>query len=222
MRRGQHATGDSSFGRSAGVSVGRGAILIAVAFVIGLILLQKTDKTPRAVRTTPNATPTTAPNLTFPTTVTTTGGHAPSTVKVLVANGTNTPGAASRVVPPLSAAGYNVLAPTDATKTYKATNPRQSVVYFTPGYDLDAKIIATHLTLQLSAVQSLPTSAPVANTQGANVIVIVGPDLAGASSGTTATTSHTATTARTATTVHTTTTAHTATTARPATTTTKP
>ena len=197
------------------MSVGRGAILIAVAFVVGLILLQKTDKAPKVVRTTPNATPTTSPNVTFPTTTSTPGGHAPASVKVLVANGTNTPGAASRVVPPLTTAGYNVLAPTDATKTYKATNPRASVVYYTPGYDLDAKIIATHLTLQLSAVQPLPTTAPVANTQGANVIVVVGPDLAGASSGTTATTAHTtATTARTtATTARTTpTTARTATT----------
>jgi hypothetical protein len=60
---------------------------------------------------------------------------------------------------------------------------------------------------------ALPTTAPVANTQGANVIVVVGPDLAGASSGTTATTAHTATTARTtATTAHTTTTVHTTTT----------
>ena len=116
--------------------------------------------------------------------------------------------------------------PADRSKA----NTRQSVVYFTPGYDLDAKIIATHLTLQLSAVQALPTTAPVANTQGANVIVVVGPDLAGASSGTTATTAHTATTARTtattarttATTARTATTVHTTTTARPATTTTKP
>jgi hypothetical protein len=199
------------------MSVGRGAILIGVAFVVGLILLQKTDKAPKVVRTTPNV-PTTTPNITFPTTSTSLGGHAPASVKVLVANGTNTPGAASRVVPPLTAAGYNVLAPTDATKTAKAAT-RQSVVYYTPGYDLDAKIIATHLTLQLSAVQALPTTAPVANTQGANVIVVVGPDLAGASSGTTATTAHTATTARTtATTAHTATTVHTATTARTATT----
>jgi len=205
------------------MSVGRGAILIAVAFVVGLILLQKTDKAPKVVRTTPNATPTTSPNITFPTTSTSLGGHAPASVKVLVANGTGTAGAASRVVPPLTAAGYNVLAPTDATKTAKA-NTRQSVVYFTPGYDLDAKIIATHLTLQLSAVQALPTTAPVANTQGANVVVVVGPDLAGASSGTTATTARTtATTARTtATTARTATTVHTTTTARPATTTTKP
>jgi hypothetical protein len=204
------------------MSVGRGAILIAVAFIVGLILLQKTDKTPKVVRTTPSATPTTSPNILVPTTSTSLGGHAPSSVKVLVANGTNTPGAASRVVPPLTSAGYNVLAPTDATKAVKASNLRQSVVYYTPGYDLDAKIIATHLTLQLSAVQALPTTAPVANTQGANVIVVVGPDLAGASSGT-ATTVHTATTARTtATTAHTATTVHTTTTARPATTTTKP
>jgi hypothetical protein len=150
------------------------------------------------VRTTPNVTPTTSPNITFPTTTSTPGGHAPASVKVLVANGTNTAGAASRVVPPLTSAGYNVLAPTDATKAAKAST-RASVVYYTPTYDLDAKIIATHLTLQLSAVQPLPTTAPVANTQGANVIVVVGPDLAGASSGgTTATTAHTtATTART-------------------------
>ena len=207
------------------MSVGRGAILIAVAFVIGLILLQKTDRAPRSVSTTPTVrVPTTSPNLTLPTTSSTLTGHSPASVKVLVANGTNTGGAASRVVTPLTQAGYNVLAPTDASKTYKATNPRQSVVYYTPGYDLDAKIIATRLTLQLTAVQALPTTAPVANTQGANVLVVVGPDLAGASTGgTTATTARTtATTARTATTVHTTTTVHTATTAKPATTPTKP
>lgn len=206
------------------MSVGRGAILIAVAFVIGLVLLQKTDRAPRSVSTTPTVrVPTTSPNLTLPTTPTTLGGHSPATVKVLVANGTNTAGAASRVVPPLTQAGYNVLAPTDATKAAKAAT-RSSFVYYEPGYDLDAKIIATRLTLQLTAVQAMPNPAPVASTQGANVLVVVGPDLAGASSGgTTATTARTtATTARTATTVHTTTTVHTATTAKPATTTTKP
>ncbi|MBV8693776.1 MAG: LytR C-terminal domain-containing protein [Actinobacteria bacterium] len=196
------------------MSVGRGAILIAVAFVIGLILLQKTDRAPSTTVKTPTVTVTTSPNLTLPTTPTTLGGHTPSSVKVLVVNGTNTAGAASRVVPPLTQAGYNVLAPTDATKTAKSST-RQSVVYFTPGYDLDAKIIATRLTLQLTAVEALPATAPVANTQEANVLVLVGPDLAGASGGTTATTGRTtATTARTtATTARTTaTTAHTSTT----------
>ena len=117
-------------------------------------------------------------------------GHLPKDVKVLVANGTTTAGAASRVVQPLTAAGYNVLAPTDATKAAK-TATRSSVVYFTPGYDLDARFIATRLTLQPTAVQTLPATPPVANTQGANVIVVVGPDLAGSGS-TTATTAHTA------------------------------
>jgi hypothetical protein len=201
------------------MSVGRGAILIAAAFVIGLILLQKTDRTPRSVRTQTGATPTTSPALTLPTTATTVvTGHQSKDVKVLVANGTNTAGAASRVVQPLTAAGYNVLAPTDATKAAKAST-KTSVVYFTPGYDQDARVIAVRIGLQQTAVQTMPAAPPVSNTQGANVIVVIGPDLAG--SGGTATTARTGTTARTPTTVRTSTTAHASTTAKPATTTTK-
>ena len=205
------------------MSVGRGAVLILVAFVIGLVLLQKTDRAARSVSTKPNVTvPTTIPNLGLSTTITTLGGHLPKDVKVLVANGTTTAGAASRVVPTLTGAGYNVLAPTDATKAAK-TATRSSVVYYTPGYDTDARIIGVRLTLQATAVQPLPATPPVTNTQGANVLVVVGPDLAG-TGGTTATTARTtATTARTtATTSRTPTTVHTTTTAKPATTTTKP
>jgi hypothetical protein len=195
------------------MSVGRGAVLIAAAFIIGLILLQKTDRAPRSVRTQGGVTPTTLPSLTLPTTGSTIQtGHQAKDVKVLVANGTNTPGAASRVVQTLTTSGYNVLAPTDATKAAKTTT-RASVVYFTPGYDQDARVIAVRAGLQQTAVLALPATPPVASTQGANVVVLIGPDLAG-SGGTTATTSRTATTARTATTSRSPTTVHTATTSR--------
>src|SRR5207253_10724892 len=129
---------------------------------------------------------------------------------VLPANGTPTSGAAAGTGQRLKDAHYNVLA---ATNTTKGANT--SSVEYQPGFEREARVVAQLLGLPDSSVQGISNPAPVADSRDANIIVIVGPDLATRSA-----TPTPPTTARRATPTTgrpTPTTARTATTARPAT-----
>src|SRR4051812_23947856 len=206
-RGGRHAADDNSFGRSAGTTALRGAALLAVAGVLGIILLQASDdndpfNTPvvagRSTQSTNRDTSTTRPPAATTTTV---ALRAAAQVKVLAANGTTTKGLGGRVKDRLSAAGYNALAPTDASKKPQAV----STVYFATGYEGEARVIAQ--LLKINDVKPMPQPAPVASLQGANILVVVGQDNVGATTATTrkstaATTSTTS--ARSATTTSTT------------------
>jgi len=217
VRPGRHAAADGSFERSAGIAAARGAFLLVIAVVLGIVLLQAADKGTSLQRGLTAGTHGSSPTTTVPT-PTTLATRAPADVKVLALNGTTTAGLGSRVSDKLRAAGYNVLAPTDARQKPVAS----SSVYFAVGYQPEATAIAELLGLQSTAVQPMPAAPPVADTRGANVLVLAGQDLARAlpapattttvrraatSSTTKSTTSKsTSTTARTATTAHTTTT----------------
>jgi hypothetical protein len=198
------------------MAVGRGVALIAMAFVLGVVLLNRVDNTPATERVSTGArqAPSGRTRDTVPaaTTTTTAPLRAPATVRVLVANGTDVRGAASRVNQEVLAARYNALAPTDADPA------RVSAVYFTAGFDREAAALAQLLALPPTAVQPLPATPPVRDMRDANVLVVVGAELAARTApATTTTVRSTATTARA-----TTTTARSATTttARAATTTT--
>ena len=151
-------------------------MLLGVAVLLGLLLLNTTDAAPQRV-----------------TTGTTTGGTAdtspldpddsdpvepadmarpPGEVNVLVANATRTEGLASRITERLRVAGYMVKPPTDAPKE------DASVVHFASGYEVEARIVAETLELPPSAVQPMPTPAPVSDLREAHVLVLAGPELA--------------------------------------------
>jgi hypothetical protein len=189
---GSHAAGDGSFGRSTGVQAGRAALLIGLAVLIGFIFLHNTGSAPpvsagttgtSTFTTTPitfgsgggtaSTTPTTARSGT--TTPATTG--QPQDIKVLVANGTSTPGVAARVSNTLHTKGYNTLASTNSTQ-----RPTSTVIYFQPTHSGDALAMAAKLNLPATAVLAIPQPPPVANLNGANILVVVGPDLATAAS----------------------------------------
>jgi hypothetical protein len=210
VRPGQHAASDGSFGRSAGIQIGRAVGLIAVAAVIGIILLHRSG--PSSTTTVAaHGTTTTAPShptSTAGTTPTTTGAalRPPSSVKVLVANGTVAGGGAGAsqhlagtVTQTLHAKGYDTLAAVDATQKVTA-----SIVYFQPGYEKEAAALAQSLALPASAVQPMPAQPPVPSLNGANILVVASTDLAGSAASTTTTTAHATTTtiATTTTTVH--------------------
>jgi LytR cell envelope-related transcriptional attenuator len=203
----RHAAGDGSFGRSASGAAARGAFLLAIAVILGVLLLHAFDRGSGAFNASLRTTPSPQPSVTFlPSATTSTQPlRAPAAVKVLPANGTATKGAGTKTGDRLKTAGYNVLAATNTTKP--ATT---SSVQFAAGFEREARVVAQLLGLADSAVQPIPTPPPVPDLLGANLLVIVGPDLAGrAAPATTATTKRT-----------TATTAAPATTARPATTTT--
>jgi hypothetical protein len=208
VRPGQHAASDGSFGRSAGIQVGRAVALVAVAVVVGVILLRH-NKTPSGATTVAARPTTTTVHNTHPSTTAatqpgaTTPLRAPATVKVLVANGTVASGGGSThlagtVSTKLKGLGYNTLAAVNATQGVTA-----SIVMFQPGYDKEAAALAQALGLPATAVQPLPTTPPVSSLFAANILVVAGPDLAQSTGSTTPSTAATTpTTSRTTTTIH--------------------
>ncbi|MGI9624804.1 MAG: LytR C-terminal domain-containing protein [Acidimicrobiales bacterium] len=98
--------------------------------------------------------------------------HPPAEVRVLVANGTSVAGAAGRVSDILEARNYGVLTPTNTTEPLDAT-----VVYYVPGYELDARQIAQIIEAPPESVAPMPDTPPVDDLNEAHVLVGLGPDL---------------------------------------------
>ncbi len=168
------------------VHLGRAIVLVVVAVVVGALLLNVASRptVDNASSTAPPATTTT----THPKTPTTTTTTVPrSSVAVLSANGTSVAGVAADVSTALKAQGWNTLTPVDTTAPVTA-----SAVYYAAGQQASAATIASYLGLKPTTVQPLTTSAPVSTTAGVEVLVVVGPDLAGHLPSTATTTTTTA------------------------------
>lgn len=175
MKRGRHAAEDSSFGRSAGVNMVRGGVLIGLAVVIGLVLLRDVGS-PSDVAIDPPAGTTPVETLP-PEDITTTTARPAEEVRVFVANGTTTSGMAGRITDQVRPLGFTMLPAGDTTAAYKASR-RNSVIYFADGFNDEALAIAQRLGLQGAVVQPMPTTGlPVSDLRGATILVVVGPDL---------------------------------------------
>ena len=119
MSRGTHARGDGSFGRSAGAQTLKGAVLLIIAIVIGVLLLHTAPASVTTVSAAPRTSTTKAPKAkaksskspptsalaALPTTTTAAPAHPPGQVKVAVANGSGVPGLAGRIRLQLNSAG---------------------------------------------------------------------------------------------------------------------
>lgn len=165
----------------------KGAILVALAVIIGFVLLRDdnvnvsssvgADDTAQTDDEGDNGTEGTDDTTAEEADSTTSLPPArdPSEVKVLVANGTNVTGAATTVTDALKSQNYITGNPTDATSKdgIVATS-----VYFTEGFEAEANAVASAINAPAESVQALPTPAPVADTQLAHVIIVLGPDLA--------------------------------------------
>lgn len=156
----------------------KGAILVVVAVIIGVALLRDDSSTAAQVSVGAK-TPVTEPGDsgdgggdTSSTTTTTVALRAPSEVKVLVANGSDVNGAAGVQTNALKALGYVTGDPGNAARV------PATVVYFTAGYEAEAAQLAAAIGAPETAVQAMPTPAPVDDLALANVLVVVGPDLA--------------------------------------------
>ena len=181
MSRGQHAADDNSFSRSAQGAMLRGVALIAVAVVLGIILLQATDgpdplatgngEEPRGVvdDTTTTVTDEVQPSITEDTQP----APDPSTITVLVANGAGVSGLAGDTTEIIAASGFQTAPPTDVSA---GESVESSVVYYTPGFEEAARLVAGVLN-PVPEVAALPDPPPVADLAGANVVVVAGPDL---------------------------------------------
>lgn len=161
----------------------KGVILVVVAVFIGFALLQDQDSSTAQVSVGAEDDPAAGEDegdgdgeeIDETTSSTTAAPRPPADVKVLVANGSETSGAAGTQSDALEALGYVTGNPTNANGLVQ-----QTVVYFEPGYQAEAEVLAEALGLETSAAKPIPTPAPVTDMQLSNVLVVVGPDIAAA------------------------------------------
>lgn len=164
-------------------SVARGVVLVAVAVVIGLLLLRDDDGSPTQVAVGSDtaaevddgsAPPDAADDPAQTTTSTTLAPRDPAEVKVLVANGSGTNGAAGGTTDALEALGYVTATPSNAERV------ASTVVYYTTGFQAEAEALAAAIGAPPESVTPMPAVAPVDDLQLANVLVHLGPDLVSA------------------------------------------
>lgn len=151
------------------VAVGLGAYLVT----LGAGRHPPASATTTTTTTTTTTSPRTSPKSTSTTTTTAPGAQPSTSVKVLVANASQTNGIATYYSGKLAAAGWGTLTPVTAT-TALAT----SSLYYATGEQRAARAIAVALGIAPSAVQPFGPVLPVANTAGADVVVVAGDDLA--------------------------------------------
>jgi hypothetical protein len=202
QRRGAgYRPGGGGAGGPAGNAGARGALLLAVAVILGIVLLQQFDSgidtggqvatntsTPDGTSTTRRVGLTTAPAVTS----TTAALRPKADVKVLVANGSGLRGLAGTTSNALKGLGWATLAPTDATGAVDKTT-----VQFADGYEAEAREVAANLTLPATVVVRA-TSPPVAAADigDAKVVVVLGTDVTSSTSSTAAGATTTSTTIR--------------------------
>lgn len=164
---------------------GRGIFVVAVAVVIGMILLASglDDSAPVSVRTSDETTDTAASSNgddgSTVETVPSTEGVDPANVPVVVANGSGVEGAAGAVTEQLSALGYNPGAAVDVSPDAGETL-LDTVYYVTAptSFEAQALKVAEDLGLGPDAVMPIPTPPP-ADIGLAAVLVVLGSQPAG-------------------------------------------
>jgi len=166
----------SAAARSVAFSAARGAALIGLAVIIGIVLLQVIDDgtsgpigdggSVSAGGTTPTtATPSDSTGTTVPTTAPA-PVKQPAQVAVLVLNGSGRAGAATAQSNSLKGEGHQTLTPADATKR------TGTIVYFKPGYDRECALVANSVGGNAKA-EAIPTPPPT-GSENASCVVILG------------------------------------------------
>ncbi len=157
-----------------GAAAFRGAVLIAIAVVVGAVMLGSAFD--RGSGTSGNGdagngeeTTTTGGDATTSTTPPVT--HPLNQVLVYVLNGGGGQGVASTAANTLAALGYVTVEPSNAPQ-----NVAQSTIYYAPDYEGDAPGVASALGLTAAQILPLPTPPPF-DVRGANVTVILGPEV---------------------------------------------
>ena len=157
------------------------ALIVLAAFVVSTVLLLGVIH-PSTAGTTGTAAGPTVTTTTRPPAPATTTTTTPPHVPVLAANASGVPGAASAVTTQLQTAGWDMLPPVNAAAQVTVTN-----VYYVAGQKAAAQSVAKALVLPPTSVAPYTTSAPVSSIGTAEVVVVIGPDLANRTSTTTTT-----------------------------------
>jgi LytR cell envelope-related transcriptional attenuator len=153
---------------------GLGLALVVVAVVIGVLLLPSATRPPLAVSAAPTSSTTTVPRTHGHGSTTTTTTIAPADIHVLVANATTVNGVAGRVTTFLGTKGFATLTATNAVGPKVAA----SEIYAIGGATADTAAVAAALGLPAANIAPVTAAPPVPTAAGANVVVVVGPDLA--------------------------------------------
>ena len=140
----------------------RGAALIGLAVIVGIIGLQILDDSKSG----------SSPSTTSESSTSTTEGgpapHAPAQVTVKAYNASDVQNAGRTVTDKLKGFGYTTLDPANYGSTRKGT-----AIQCRPGYEGDAKVLAVYGVGNGAAVEPFPSEPPPGSEQ-ANCIVIVG------------------------------------------------
>lgn len=162
-------------------------VIVVVAVVLGAYLLSLGNGPHGAASPPTTTTPTTAPpsstTTTAPASTTSAQAKPSKSVTVVVANASHTNGIAGYYTTTLAKDGWGTLTAETAT-TVETT----SIVYFAPGQQANADVVASELHLPATDVHALGATVPVPSTSGADVVVLAGLDLASKAPTTTTTT----------------------------------
>jgi LytR cell envelope-related transcriptional attenuator len=170
---------NKGFAQSVAFSAARGALLIGVAVVIGIVLLQVVDNDTTGPigdggsdgSAVVDTSSTTTPSQDTTTTTAATGGGArpPAEISVQVLNGSGVSGAAAAMTAQLAAAGYVTLEPTDTSSATGTT------VYCTGGLDREASALAVAVGGDPPpSAEALPDPPPSGTDSTTNCVVVLG------------------------------------------------
>ncbi len=159
------------------VNPARGAALVVAAVVIGLLLLRNGLDTSEVVTASKgDKTSDTSKDKTGESgasTSTTQPARSPAQVTVIVLNGTSVSGAAGKFSTAIGSAGYTMLPPGDAATKIPATQ-----IFFTPGFQREAVAVALAAGAPATLTPAALPTPPPGDIGAANVVVVVGTDLA--------------------------------------------
>lgn len=155
--------------RDSGHGTRTGVIIVAIAVIVGLVLLTKGYDSGRSEVRPPSES---SSNTTVVVSTTTTlVSNPPANVKVKAVNATNVQGLATKTRDRLQAAGYTQVSVGDSPKPQEKTT-----VYYVAGSEADGQAVAKTLGLNSDQVLLLPEPPPV-DLAGATVLVMAGLDL---------------------------------------------
>jgi hypothetical protein len=163
------------------VNPARGAVLVVVAVLVGLLLLRNGLDTSEVITASKgddssDSSGDKAPDDTADTTPTTEAVRSPAEVTVIVLNGTSPTvnGAAGKYSTAIGSAGYQMLEPGDAPAKGPVTQ-----IFFTEGFDQEAAAVALAAGAPATIIPAPMPTPPPGEVGAANVVVVIGNDLAG-------------------------------------------
>jgi hypothetical protein len=167
----------------------RGAALVVVAVLIGLVLLRNGLDTSEAITSTGGTSGTDSSATDggdggdggddgTTTTSTTVVARAPADVPTIVLNDSGIAGAAGKYSTALAALGYNLTNPAGANEKDPNVNSDVTVVYFAEGFEAEAAAVAVAIGAPETVVPvAMPAEEP-GPIAGASVVVLIGLDIA--------------------------------------------